>query len=137
MNYLEEMFGKYGIDWVDIQFLNARDFDFVRRCVMFGIPNTNTTGFIKGDYVVRRLKQSNSIEKNALGINVRYKVESVMFNMILARRIRGRNKYGVLRSINSLSYIAIEMDPHYLDSLIIGKEFFDEYPAQRKPKEKK
>lgn len=137
MIYLDELLEKYGIDWADIQFLNTKDFEFVRRCVIFGIPNINTTGFSKGDYVVRRLKKSNCIEKNAIGVNVRYRVESVMFNMILARRVKGRNKYGTLRSINSLSsYAAIEMDQQYLDSLIIGSEFFDEHAGQSKPKEK-
>lgn len=135
--YLEELFEKYGIDWVDVQFLNFKDFEFVRRCVTFGIPNNNTTGFSKGDYVVRKNKRSGSIEKNAKGSNIRYKVESVMFNMIMARRVRGRNKYGLLRSINSVSYVAIEMDPEYLDSLIIGKEFFKEDSHLKKPKEKR
>ena len=132
--YSDEVFKKHGIEWIDIKFLSSKDFEFIRRCVAFDIPNLNTTGFSKGDYVIRRFKKSNAIEKNAKGSNIRYKIESIMFNMILARRVKGRNKYGILRSINSVSYFAIEMDSEYLDSLIIGSDFFDENPSTNRVK---
>lgn len=123
---LEEILNKQNIYWSDVAQLNSKDFEFIRKCALADVPNVNTTGLKKGDYVVRRNVHSKKLESNSKGYKIRYRVENVMFNVVFARKVKGKNKYGLIRSINVQSSLRVELDQEYLDSIILGNEAFKE-----------
>jgi hypothetical protein len=133
----DEVLKRHNIDWNDISKLNASDFEFIRKCAVIDVPNINHTGLKKGDYVVRRNKITKKLESNSKGFKIRYRIEMVAFNMVFARQVTGKNRYGRLKSINASSTISLELDQEYLDSIIFGSETFreeSEIIASRKAK---
>lgn len=123
---LEKILNKQNIYWSDVAQLNSKDFEFIRKCALADVPNVNTTGLKKGDYVVRRNVHSKKLESTSKGHKIRYRVESIMFNVVFARKVKGKNKYGLIRSINVQSALRVELDQEYLDSIILGNEAFKE-----------
>ena len=123
---LDQILNKHNIYWSDVAQLNSKDFEFVRRCAIADVPNVNTTGLNKGDYVVRRNKHTNKLESSSIGYKIRYRVESIMFNIVFARKVKGKNTYGLIRSINTQTAYKVELDQEYLDSIILGNGAFKE-----------
>lgn len=103
--------------------LNASFRSYLCGCARYGISNP-VSKFKPGDIVVRRL--SKSLDRDAYGVPLKWLVISCAYGLIIGRRILGK-RFGRVEVVNDSMYVnrgdSVEVDPEYIDSLLLDMQF--------------
>lgn len=100
---------------------------FIVNCLHYGVSNSVSLPFNKGDIVVLKFDLNNQILTDAYGVPLKWMYDKNVFGLVLGQRILGKTKSGYklgkLKVINSTRSCSIELDPDYLDSIILNTTY--------------
>jgi hypothetical protein len=101
--------------------------NFIDNCINLGIPNESKCKYHPGDVVVKKQTSTNQVVADSYGIVRRWRVVACPFGIVVGQMLLGHNKLGSIEVLNhpAKTWSYIEMDPSYVNSLILQDGSFD------------
>lgn len=124
-NILKKTLETCQIDYRTYINLSAYFRTYLFNCVKFGLPNPKTS-FGVGDIVIRNINKTP--ETDAYGVAKKWKIVACAYGLIIGRRMLTK-RLGRIEVVNSIArsqhQISVEVDPDFIDSVLLGDESFD------------
>ena len=128
-NQLKKRLDPLNLDIAIYESLPADIVNFIDNCINLGIPNQSKCKFHPGDIVIKKHTSTKQVVADSYGITRRWKVITCPFGIVIGQMLVGKNKLGSLEVLNhpAKTWSTIEMDPNYVNSLILQDQGFDPF----------